>query len=226
MPYLELKTNNPDVSIGIWRIEESEPYFMTRLNLYENEQTRLSRINNGQKRLEWLSSRLCLKNLLKIRHKVESLNNPEGRPYLSDNSHHISYSHSHGYAAAVASHKHEVAIDIELFSKKYNPELSHKFMDKRELEYFQKHKDPHFFYLIWSAKETLFKIQGKKGVSLRQHIHIQIEDFSLRQNGKITGYIETENTKRYYEISYEIFSDFVLTYTHNSLSEGKRAVAR
>lgn len=207
------------MQLGLWHITETEEYYLQRLNLYENEQQRLAKIIHPQKRLEWLSSRLCLKTLLNIRRKVESLNTAQGKPYLSDNSHYISYSHSTQYAAAVASKNGDVAVDIEMFKKNRSPEIAKMFMDKYELATFEKDKNMLLFFLIWSAKETLFKAYGKRGVYLKENIHINVEDFDLKQNGKVSGYVQYENYERYYEIVYEIFSDFILTYTFGGMQQ-------
>ncbi len=219
MPFLPIASHISDIQIGLWRIEEPEEYYMQSLNLYENEQRHLAKIIHPQKRLEWLSSRLCLKTLLNIRRKVESLNNSQGKPYLSDNSHFISYSHSTHYAAAVASKNGEVAIDIEMFRKRRSPETAKMFMDEYELAAFENSQNMYLFFLIWSAKETLFKVYGKRGIYFRENIHINIEDFTLKQNGKVSGYVQYENYERYYEIVYEIFSDFILTYTFGGMQQ-------
>ena len=94
MPFLHFDTDNSDLNIGLWRVEETEMFFLTRLKLFEHEWQKLSTISHPQKRLEWLSSRLCLKEILKISNQdqVQSLNKPTGKPYLSSESHAISYS--------------------------------------------------------------------------------------------------------------------------------------
>lgn len=218
MPFIKIASKSQGLLVGLWRIEENEAFFLSRLSLYENELAHLNSIKHASKRLEWLSSRLCLKTLIDLKNKkVESLKDAEGKPYLSDNSYHISYSHSKTYAAAVASTFNSVAVDIELFSKKRRPDVSKMFMDEWELAFFNKTQDMHLFMLIWSAKETLFKAQGKHGISFRENIHINVEDFSLKQNGIISGCVQTEDYEKHYEIFYEIFSGFVLTYTMDSL---------
>lgn len=213
MPYLQLHSHLTDIHLGLWRIEEDEAFFRSRLNLYPNEQQILAKISHPQKKLEWLASRLCLKTLLKLEGVVESLNNSEGKPYLSDNSYHISYSHSHQYAAAAASSNSFVALDIEMFRNNRSPEVAQMFMDKDELSFYQQHQNPYLFFLFWSAKETLFKIHAKRSVYFREHIHIQLSEFQLQQQGKLTGIVQSKAIDRYYDIQYEIFSDFVLTYT-------------
>lgn len=213
MPFIKVESKAPDVLIGLWRIEEEEDFFLSRLNLYENEIKHLAKISHPQKKLEWLASRLCLKTLLNINRKVESLNNEEGKPYLTDNSYHISYSHSANYAIAIASPTCHVAVDIELFRRSRSAELAKMFMDEWELTYFKQHPNPYVFFLIWSGKETLFKMHAKRGIYFRENIHINLEDFALKQNGNLLGIVQSNEIERYYDVYYEIFSDFVLTYT-------------
>lgn len=222
MPYIPIESPIKDIKIGLWRIEEDEDFFLKRLNLYENELTHLGSITHPQKKLEWLSSRLCLKTLLNITGKVESLKNEAGKPYLSNHSYFISYSHSTTYSAAIASPNCHVAVDIELFRISRSPELSRMFMDKWELAYYKKSHNPYIFFLIWSAKETLFKAHSKRGIYFREDIHLNFEDFSLNQNGKVLGIVQSNGVERYYDIYYEIFSDFVLTYTYQQLQQAQQ----
>jgi len=218
MPYIAYDSLLPDTAIGLWRIEEDEEFFLERLNLYERELERLYAINHPQKRLEWLSSRLCLKELLKIDQPVESLNQWNGKPYLTDNSHHISYTHSENYAAAIASSTGAVAIDIESRSKTRNPATRRLFMNQEEKVLFEAKEDMMFFLTLWSAKETLFKIVGQKGVSLRQDIALNMKKFVSAKNGILPGTVTKDELQHAYEVYYEICPDFVLTYTNDGLS--------
>lgn len=223
MPFIPIESKIKDIKIGLWRIEEEEEYFYQRLNLYENETNHLAKLSHPQKKIEWLSSRLCLKTLLNITEKVESLKNEEGKPYLSNHSYYISYSHSSNYSSAIASKENYVAIDIEFFRKSRSPELSKMFMNQWELSYYKKTGNPYLFFLIWSAKETLFKIHSKRGIYFRENIHINLEDFSLNQNGKLLGIVQCNGIERYYDVYYEIFSDFVLTYTSQRLQQSQKS---
>ncbi len=218
MPFINYVSLLPDTAIGLWRIEEDEQFFTERLNLYERELERLSSIKHPQKRLEWLSSRLCLKELLKIDQPVESLNQWNGKPYLSDNSHHISYTHSENYAAVIASSAGSVAIDIEARAKTRNPETRRLFMNPAENTIYENDPDEMLFLTLWSAKETLFKIVGQKGISLRKHIAIDIQHFENKNNGMLTGTVLKDDLEHLYNVYYEICPDFVLTYTNNGLS--------
>ena len=214
MPFINLQSESPGVTLGIWRIVEDEEFFLSKLNIYENEARILSSISHPLKRLEWLSSRLCLKELLNIHHKVESLNRVDGKPYLSDGSYHISYSHSNLVSGAIASTKAWVSIDLEDLTKTRNPETRKLFMGKDELDYFeQSFNNPKVFYLFWSAKETLYKIHPDRGLIFRENLILKPQGQELKQKGRLKGIINKDGVNREYEICYEFFPDFILTYT-------------
>jgi 4'-phosphopantetheinyl transferase len=214
MSYMPLELEDKRIKIGLWKIEEDEKYFRDRLNIYENEEKILSNISHPRKKLEWLSSRLCLKTILDITHRVESLNETTGRPFLSDSSYHISYSHSNNYAGAIASDEHIVAMDLEDLTKKRNLKSRFLFMQPEELEYFDSAGDLRAFFLIWSAKETLYKIYAKKGIAFKEHLLIDFQGEPVKEKGSVMGYITLNGRKNEYEILYQFFSDILLTYTY------------
>lgn len=213
MPFIPIKTNDPEITIGMWRVEEDENFFLSRLNIYENEQSILDRISHPVKRLEWLSSRLCLKQILKISHKVESLNEFSGKPYLSDHSHNISYSHSNLVAGAIASRSAEVAIDIENLEKKRKLESRFLFMHPEELDYYDAAADQRVFYLFWSAKETLYKVFGKRGIVFKENLIIRPENTQLPDRGSVKGIVQENGYTKEYTLEYRFFDNVVLTYT-------------
>ncbi|MEY3444528.1 MAG: hypothetical protein RLZZ519_2809 [Bacteroidota bacterium] len=205
------------VLLGMWKVNEPEDYFRGKLNIYENEERILNGISHPQKRLEWLSSRLCLKELLQIRHKVESLNAPTGQPYLSDHSFNISYSHSNMYSGAIASDQCLVSMDLEDLSKERNLKTRFLFMHPSELEYFDATTDMRAFFLIWSAKETLYKIYTKKGIVFKENLLINQEQNKIEQSGTVSGILKTNGIEKVYTIHYHFFPGVLLTYTFDPI---------
>jgi len=218
MPYIPLASQIPGVTLGAWAIEEDELYFLERVKLYENEWARLAKIAHPQKRLEWLSSRLCLKELLKIANttRVESLNTSTGKPYLSNDPHHISYTHSTHYSAAMAGQNGEVGIDIEYRHRKRNMRTRFLFMSEEELAHFEPIQSFELFLLVWSAKETLYKILGQ-GHAFKHDLHMQLKNFELADNGMLPAVVNTEGSLKQYAVYYFLHPDFVLTYTSDQL---------
>ncbi|MDP5168717.1 MAG: 4'-phosphopantetheinyl transferase superfamily protein [Bacteroidia bacterium] len=223
MPFLTIDTVLPDVQLGVWQITEDELFFLERVKLYENEWKRLARIAHPMKRLEWLSSRLCLKELLQISDfsHTESLNAITGKPYLSNDPHHISYTHSNHYSAAIASKGCEVGIDIEFLGRKRNPKTRFLWMNDQELAYYEQAPDSPFFILAWSAKETVYKLFGS-GVAFKHHIAIQVDDLTITDNGILHVFVNKEGFQKKYEIAYAIYPDFLLTYTGDCVLEQQR----
>ncbi len=217
MPFLPNNFDHPGILVGLWRVEEDELYFTERLSIYENEAKILSRISHPQRRLEWLSSRLCLKELLKIRHRVESLNENTGKPYLSDFSFQISYSHSNLYSGAIASQCHKVSIDLEDLTKIRNPKTAGLFMHPEELAHYQQLGDIKVFFLVWSAKETLYKLYAKKGIAFKHNLLINPERKTLKQEGIVSGILRTDEYEKNYEIWYRFYPEFLLTYAFEQL---------
>jgi len=214
MPFLQYNTEKPDVTLGIWRLEEDEMYFHTRLKLYEHEWERLAHIKHPQKRLEWLSSRLCMKEILKISHtdRVESLNAHNGKPYLSNNSNHICYSHSQKYAAAIASPRWEVGIDLEYMMRRRNLNTRRLFMNEYELDFYETIPSSELFLIAWSTKETIYKLYSQKGLSFKDDICLSLDKVSQEPQGIIPCMVKKDGYEKSYWIRYQIFPDFVLTY--------------
>lgn len=216
MPFVPISHDDHhdlNIRLGMWKVEENEPWFLDRLNIYENEKRILKSITHPHKRLEWLSSRLCLKELLSINHKVESLNESTGEPYLSDHSYNISYSHSNLFSAAIASTQTRVAIDLEDLSKKRNMRTRFLFMHPNELQFFEQENQDEIFFLIWSSKETLYKMHGKKGIVFKENLIINPENKPIGQNGIINGIIQNNGSSRDFKIYYHFFPGILLTYT-------------
>ena len=214
MPFLQYNTKAEDVHAGLWRLEEDEMFFHTRLKLYEHEWEKLATIRHPQKRLEWLSSRLCMKELLKISHtdRIESLSQQNGKPYLSNNSHFICYTHSQRYAGAIASPNREVGIDLEDMIRRRNTNTRNLFMDEKELCFYESNPSTELFLIIWSIKETVYKLWSQKGLSFKEGIHLNFSSFSFEQKGEIPVEIHKDNEQQAYNAYYEIFPEFVLTY--------------
>lgn len=221
MPFIPVQSQINGTSLGVWAIEEDELYFLERVKLYENEWIRLAQIAHPQKRLEWLSSRLCMKELLKIanHNRVESLNTHTGKPYLSDNSHRISYTHSTRYSAAIAGNSGEVGIDIESFHHKRNLRTRFLFMSEEELDHFEPISSFELFLLIWSAKETLYKILGP-GHAFKHHLHTDLENFHMEDNGLLPATVRREGSVHRYAVHYIRHPDFILTYTSDCVCVG------
>ena len=195
-------------------MEKMRVFFRERLTLYKNELDLLERIRHPGRRLEWFASRLCVKMLLNIDHEVESLNRQDGRPFLTNDDHNISYSHSGKYATVIASRAMPVAIDIESFAHKRNPDTYKAFMNTEEQALYEAQPDMRRFLLCWSAKESLYKLlSGPEHIGFAKHLAIEMQDLKLEGEGCTTGRYKRETPDRVHDIHYVVCPDYLITYT-------------
>ncbi len=94
---------NDDVVLGIWEITEDYDTLRSSLNLDKSDIETVEHFKNHQRKLEWLSVRTLLKSLLGQDSKI--VYGPERKPYLKNNSHNISISHSKNLTAILISNK-------------------------------------------------------------------------------------------------------------------------
>lgn len=193
--------------LGIWKIEETAEELMTNLSVRTLANERFQRYTNKTRISEWLAVRNLLKTICCEEKQI--CYTESGKPYLSDNSYKISITHTKGYVAVLIHSILEVGIDIEQQSNRVL-KLKERFMSAAELSNLDSTNEATHALLYWSAKETLFKILPESEIDFREHLHIN--NFPLKESGQI-GASETktlENQK--FEISYQVFADFVLTF--------------
>ena len=186
--------------------EDSES-LLSRLSLKDKYLPVIERMTENRKR-EWLTIRVLLKEMLG--EEKEILYNSFGKPYLSDNSYHISISHTKGYAALILNKENEVAIDIEKISPRVN-NIRKRFVNEEEENALSKTNELIHLLLYWSAKETLFKLLSKENVQFKEELHIKAFEPVVGQWDEFDAY-ETRTKQCYhYKINYFVHEDYVLT---------------
>lgn len=101
-----------------------------------------------------------------------------------------------------------VGIDLERVRNKTVP-LGPKYLDPSEIAFLG--ADPFLYTLAWSVKESIYKCQGKKGISLRQNIILEpftTDDKIIK--GKIYG---SDFSDHHYQVMSYSENDMILTYT-------------
>ena len=116
-----------------------------------------------------------------------------GKPHLSAKAADISITHSSDYAAAVVSHAGPCGIDIEPVRDKLL-RVSPKFLSEAELAHAAGDLDALCFY--WTAKESVYKLYGRRSLIFKENIHIAPFAFAERVEGEGALVME-EGTSRY-----------------------------
>ena len=199
-------TVNKVTKVLIWKIEESISKLQEGIFLSENSTTRLNS----------MKSQLHQRGFLSIRHLLKEVGYTDadliydefGKPHLK-NGKFISITHSFTFTAIIVSDKFNVGIDIEKQREKIL-KIAHKFTPFEEYKTIA-NVDALISKLtiVWGAKESLYKIYGKKKLLFLHHIYI--EDFRFADE-KTTGEIRYNGENSAYNISFLEFDGFTCVF--------------
>jgi len=186
MPLSKIVKINDKLGWALWRIDSDWKTMLSTHDLNPSFLRSLSKISHPKKKAEHLASRLALSALLEnftLKNKIVEKDG-FGKPYLTDESAYISLANSYPYAVAILSIDVPVGIDIEAPTKKLL-RVQHKFLHEAEQQLFK--NDEHKICLAWCAKESLYKLYGRKKLSFKQHICVS--DISFPNCKSFTGSI-------------------------------------
>jgi len=136
----------------------------------------------------------------------------KGKPHLTNDSRHISISHSHDKLAIIINENEVTGIDIELIRDKVL-KIKHKFLTNAELEDTGDNVEKLLVY--WAAKETLYKIYGLKEVDFIANLFVN--PFTKHNLGTIIGTIHLPDFKETFELNYQLLDNYVLVYSLNKI---------
>lgn len=216
MPFVPFPVSLPDsYQGGLWKIEESEAYFNSRLQLLPEETAYLATYKDSEKRKEWLASRLIIRELLQPLQPLLSITSADGSPTIRGWEGRVSISHTQGWAAALLGTAGIPGIDVELRARKIPEFLRNRFLHPEEK--FQAglnlvENSHEMAVLAWSTKETLFKIAGRKGISFQQDLFVNLPERLEERNGIFPAYIRNHGSERELSIHYILEEELVCTW--------------
>jgi 4'-phosphopantetheinyl transferase len=194
--------------LGVWKIEEDINALLELVNLDAIDKKKYKGFTSTSRRLEFLSVRALLDELLGKDARI--VYNKNNKPFLKDGSRFISISHSHKLTAILCSTSEKVGIDLEYMSSNIGA-LSFKFINRKE----KISKDPnnrkYHLYLHWCAKEALYKICDKEGISFRKNL--TIEPFEVKDSGEIKGAVHTRKINESFDLFYSRYDNYAIVWT-------------
>lgn len=206
VPLIETRYLPDKVAIAIWKIEETDAYFLRLLDLDLKELEEVSSLK-GRRKTEWLASRWCWKTLARELQHGPIIKDKHGKPHIQDSSWHMSISHTHEYTAVIAA-PFLVGIDIQTKVQKIT-RLADKFLNEIELEQVHLCAFPvEYLHVYWGAKESLYKAWGRKAVDFRTQLSVRSFNLEL---GATQGYVLKDGLQKF-NIRFEITRAYVLVY--------------
>ena len=190
-----------NATILLWKYDEKED--LDPKVLLEEENYEKVKDYHPTKLKELLLVRKILKSVLPG-HKI-LYNGRE--PYLEPRDFEISITHSFPFAALAIS-KNKVGIDIEPFNPKII-KIRHKFLNDDEADFIEERKETAYLTVIWSLKESLYKIHHSNYWSLKKHY--EVKPFSLDFPSNIVCRVHDEKVSDVYKARIEFFESYCLT---------------
>jgi len=199
MPFLKDFIINPSTKIKLWKLNLGElDYF----ELDEYDRNLMKAKKNKLVREQFLAIRKTLQ-LEDPSYKIRY--DESGKPFINSDLN-ISISHSKCMAAIVFSEHNLAGIDIEHKQNKII-RIKNKFLndsEKLENEY-QYNVDN--LTMMWTAKESIYKALGIKGVSFSDNIIIK----NINKN-KGYGYYTNGKEKYKFDLIFFSIEDYILCY--------------
>ncbi|GAB4134225.1 MAG: hypothetical protein OHK0045_23330 [Raineya sp.] len=158
----------------MWKIQEDISFFLNFLT--EQEKQSFHHISHPNKQVEFAAvrylARIVCENFLHLSYEgIEK--NENGKPFLKEVLYEISVSHCLPYVAIALHPSQSVGVDVEREQAKLLKVAPRVFSEKELLfcnNSLQK------TCIVWSCKETLYKIYAKKGLSFQTDLIVNAFD--------------------------------------------------
>jgi len=199
---------NKDTIIGVWKIEEDLPALLSMVEMSPEDIKRYSIFRSTSRKLEFLSVRALLAELLGKEARI--VYNKNNKPFIKDGSHFISITHSNKLTAILVSRDERVGIDLE-FMRTNISAFSSKFLNKKEKVTRKWADRTYHLYIHWCAKESLYKICDKEGIDFVNDI--TIEPFNVSENGEIKGKVKNERIDEQFTLFYSKYDNYIIVWT-------------
>lgn len=198
----------------LWKIEENEAELKALLPThfgYAEEAD--ARFQSTKRRMEWLTARVLLHNVAGVSERLGYKDT--GRPALSEGSPIVSISHTGHYVSLLISPT-QVGIDIEQRGAKAK-RISSFFLKASEMALLTTRElsEEDTAVVLWSAKESIYKMVDFPGLSLLHDITFQEMQVTPQgTSGTLRAEVCSKDGTIYPNliINYNIQPDFVLTF--------------
>lgn len=195
--------------VFVWKIEESLTDLLSDIQLTQDSESRIYSMRSEIHQ----KGHASVRQLLKVAgySDTDLIYDGFGKPHLVDGNF-ISISHSFSFSGIIISAEKPVGIDIEKQRDKI-VNIAHKFTSLEDYKNItNRHTLISKLTIVWGAKESLYKIYGKKKLLFLHHIHIR--DFEITA-GQTIGEICYEETISTHIIYFLEFEGYVCVYALN-----------
>ena len=223
MPLHSIQLLASGAHLGLWHLQESAAELWARLPAPATYQPLLPVTADATRQAQWLAGRVLMHELLVVAEQtapspsgsIHLVNDATGRPYLMGwPEAAASLSHSGEWVAALLAPTGQAGIDVEVVRDKAQ-RLARRFLSEQELATVQD-AEPSIYSLLWSVKETLYKLAAQRGLIFRQHL--LTDSFNWQTSGELAATVHRGGSQTRHRVCYmQPAPGYVLTYCHEPL---------
>lgn len=222
MPLHSIQHLAPTAVLGLWHLTETPEELWAALPNAAAYQPLRPATADATRQAQWLAGRQLAHALfgeLAAPLSSETLvrNDATGRPWLAGAPAGtvVSLSHSGEWVAALLAQGGRAGVDVERIRNKAQ-RLAGKFLAENEWACARAATntatDAHYT-LLWSAKESLYKLAAQRGIHFRQQL--LLHEFSPQTSGEIPATLVLPGGQTRHRICYtQPAPGYVLTYCH------------
>lgn len=214
--------------LGLWHLTESPAGLWPLLADAPAYAPLLPTRADGPRQAQWLAGRVLVQHLLAAAGRpLAPLRNEEsGRPFFSGPGPQpaVSLSHSGEWVAALlAAPGTALGIDVEVVRDKAQ-RIARKFLNEAELASITQPKPLNStdleavleqYSLLWSAKETLYKLAGQRGIIFRDNLLLDLPPAPWPVPGRLPARVHLAGGISRHHICYlRPAAGYVLTYCY------------
>ncbi|MBO2033651.1 4'-phosphopantetheinyl transferase superfamily protein [Siccationidurans ginsengisoli] len=211
--------------LGLWHLTETPADLWPQLAGAAAYTPLLPARADGPRQAQWLAGRVLVQQLLAAAGAPPATlrNDETGRPFLlGPAAPAVSISHSGEWAAALlAPAGVAVGIDVEAVRDKAQ-RIARKFLNDHELAAIESitladaapgSASQELFSLLWSAKETLYKLAGQRGIIFRENLLLDLPAGPWPVPGILPARLQINGAISRHQICYlRPAAGYVLTY--------------
>lgn len=209
MPLLFNRKIGSDI-IAMWHIAENELASMEN-TLPKSERLGIGQVKSLLIKRQKLAVLFLLNKVLGGQVTVEY--NADGKPILLNHDMEVSMTHSQERVAIMLSPK-LAGLDLQLIDPKIE-KIIPRFLSPQELENIDNPDRLDHAHVLWGAKEALYKIYSKRGLTFSEQLLIKPFTYSP-DGGIITGKVLAEGQEWSYQLKYEKIDGYMLVYLLNA----------
>lgn len=203
MPLFFNKILSEEIHFMVWKLSETTEELFLLVNPDAEDMEILAQITHDTKKREYLAGKNAIMRMCDLEKIVFNgiVKDEHGKPFLKGYAYEISLTHTVDFIGVVFSKNNAVGIDIEKPRNQIFKVLN-RLCEASELTWVGDNVEK--ATILWSAKEALYKLYGKRKVDFKENLLFE------ERLGGLFGKIKMPDYQAEHKIHVEYLDEYLL----------------